>query len=1099
MQNYIYEDNIERQCCELCMDHNHYDHHYAGDPNNSKVPVWPGRKSTAEVLAMDTLRRKIRQLNHDATDIVGGLSDDELDKVVSCLTNYERLADPAKINHDMMDYLRNGISLPVKQRNGRKETRTIRLLDFQHPERNEFWVVNQLWLEGKHSPLRPDVVLYVNGIPLVTIELKNASVDVKQAYDDNLTRYRAELPELMAYNAFLVASNGTETRIGATYASWEFFFPWLKVDEDDSVNRKEIKDLRCSLDFAIFGLFRKDRLMDYVENFIMFYNGQTKICAENHQFLGVNQAFRRLQYLTSGKAPKEEQGKLGVFWHTQGSGKSFSMVFLARKTERKMTGDFTFLVITDREDLDDQIYRNFLHAGFMGEKEQCRPQSGEKLREMLGQNKRIVFSLIQKFRYPKGKAMPLLSARNDIIVFVDEAHRTQYKDLAENMRSGLPNARYLAFTGTPLFGSKELTNKWFGQTVSVYNFNDAIADGTTLSLTYRNHQPKVTNNNPTFSEDFAQILEDDNLTSDDEQKLQNEYAQQIEVLKRPARLDAVARDIAHNFWQRGYLGKGMVVSVDKFTAVRMYDLVTKYWEEEKIHVNTRLGKLDKKSDEFRLLHQVRQWMQSTKMAVVVSEEIGEEEKFAKEGLDITKHRKLMNSVDKEGRELEDRFKDDSDPFRLVFVCSMWLTGFDVPTLSTLYLDKPLAGHTLMQAIARANRRSSCEILGQKKNAGEIIAYSDIFSQLSHALKEYGHEGETTGHDSHEGDEPTVSPGPMDVEHIYALLEETIKGCQMWLRANLDIDLNVILQKKEPFDKIAEFDYYADKIVAKLEYKRQFYVYSNMIEALYDEARPDILSTGDRFVMAKVIVYLRKVVDNDVKDRDIESARRHIRHLLDMSIVPEDMVAEDCYEMSNEDKDRSIDLGKLDFGALRLAYKESPLKNIEVNDLQDFIAHKLEQMINVNSERKPFAERFQLIIEEYNAGSIASEQALKELLDYMHTLSEEDQRAAREGLTEEQLELFDILKKDKMTKDETIKVKNAAKDLLKAIQDNRKRLFPIDWFLDTQLKALFKDFIGKQLDKGLPQSYDKEIFTQKKERVYTVYLNKASQQGWMNSA
>ncbi|MGI6224556.1 MAG: type I restriction endonuclease subunit R [Prevotella sp.] len=1085
MQNYIYEDNIERQCCESCIDANHYDHHYCS--NNIHQPVvdaWPGRKSMNKVLNMPTLHRKVKQINGAATDKTEDLQDSEVEEAISYLTRYDQLADDKQINRTMMGYLQNGVEVKVMQRNGKRETRTLRFIDYQHPERNEFDVVNQLWIQGEKNILRPDVILYINGIPVVTIELKNASVDVKQAYDDNLTRYKEDLKELMHYNVFLVASNGIETRIGGTYSSWEFFFPWLRLNDGEKVDYKEIEELRSSLSCTIFGLFNKQNLTDYIQNFVMFYNGN-KICAKNHQFLGVNRAFERLRQLTENELPQSEHNKGGVFWHTQGSGKSFSMVFLARKVEQLLKGDFTFLVVTDREDLDDQIYRNFLHAGFMKKDYACRPKNSSQLRQMLIDNSRIIFTLIQKFRYDKGRQYPVLSDRNDIIVLVDEAHRTEYKDLAENMRTGLPNARFMAFTGTPLFGSKQMTNKWFGQTLTVYNFNDAIDDGTTVHLTYRNHQPQVENDNPTFDEDFAKILEDDNITEEDRRKLADQYAQQMEVLKRPARLDVIARDIAQHFHSRGYLGKGMVVSVDKFTTVRMYDLVSKYWQEEIQKVNKQLKKLQQHSTEWDELLQRRKWMQETQMAVVVSEEAGEEEKFAAEGLNIKPHRELMNWVDEDtGEELQDRFKKADDPLRLVFVCSMWLTGFDVPTLSTLYLDKPLTGHTLMQAIARANRRTDVTILGQKKTAGELIAYSDIFGQLRKAIKQYGGPKKS---DSDDNNTPEPAPNePKDVEHIYALLKQAIKDCLNWCQQTLDIDLRVIEQKHDTFSKIAEFDLYANAIIAKIEYRRQFYLYDNLIEGLYNEARPDIMQTGNQFDMAKIVSYLRKVIDNNAGKRNLESAKHRIRELLDMSIMPK--AAESRYAIN--DNDAEIDLSQLNLDDVKTAFKQSNIQNVEVEDLERFIQHKLTLMLDENVERVSFSERFQHIIDEYNAGARSSQETLDELLKFVKQMSQEEKRAAREGMTEEQLELFDILKKNKMSKEETVKVKAAAVSLLKSLYSNKEKLFPIDWYKDTQLKTKFLGFIGTQLDHTLPQSYDRRVFTEKRDKVYNVYLVKA---------
>lgn len=1087
MQKYVYESEIEQQCCERCIDGLKYDHHYEGNPNTVCVDGWPGRTSTEQVVDEYTLRRMVKEINRNETDRKEGLSDDEITEAVDHLLKYDSMADDQAINRRLLEMIQHGVTVKVKQASRKKEEHTIQFIDYKHSEKNRFWVVNQMWIKGDNGrTLRPDVILYVNGLPLVTIELKSADVDVKAAYDNNLTTYRKELRRLMHYNAFLVASNGIETRIGGTYSSWEFFFPWLRVDEGDKIDRKRIEEERCSLDYAIYGLFRKDRLTDYVQNFLMWYKG-VKICAENHQMLGVNAAFDRLRYLLSPKAPADEHNKLGVFWHTQGSGKSFSMVFLARKIESMLRGNFTFLIITDRDDLDDQIYRNFLHAGFMDKEYKCRPQSGQLLREMLQGNNRIVFSLIQKFRYDKGKSYPLLSDRSDILVFVDEAHRTQYKDLAENMRKGLPNARYLAFTGTPLFGSKALTNKWFGETVSAYTYDEAIADGTTVRLTYRNHQPEVENGNPTFSDDLAEILDNDNLTDEDKAKLSDNFATQMEVLKRPARLEVVAKDIAHHFHSRGYLGKGMVISVDKFTAVRMFDLVKKYWEEEIRKVNAELKHMQEGSEAFKEKKAERDWMRQTEMAVVVSEEKGENEKFDKEGLDIRPHRKLMNWFNPDtGEELQDRFKKDTDCLRLVFVCSMWLTGFDVPTLSTLYIDKPLAGHTLMQTMARANRKTDCLILGKRKEAGEIIAYSDIFSKLRNAIKMYGSPSDEDGTEGGNTDKEPEN-APMDVEHIYVLLEQSIKDCLNWLKETLDVDLNVITSRNDSFNKIGDFDIFADKIIGKVEYRRQFYLYDNLVEAFYNEARPDILSTGSRFEMAKVIAYLRKVVDNKAGDRNLSTSARRIRHLLDISVVPK--VAADGYTI-RKDLDKEIDLSKLNLDDIKFAFRESPIKNIELSDLENFIQHRLKIMIDQNSQRAPFADRYQKIIDEYNAGALSSQQVLDLLVDYIKSMNKEEQRSAREGLTEQQLELFDILKKDKMTAAETVKVKAAAKDLLDALKAHKKELFPIDWYRDTRLQTRFYAFIGDCLDKTLPESYGREIFSQKKNRVYQVYMNRA---------
>jgi len=294
------------------------------------------------------------------------------------------------------------------------------------------------------------------------------------------------------------------------------------------------------------GLCAPERLLDYIENFIIYHHETQKIIAQNHQFIGVNNAYESFQQ------HEEKQGKLGVFWHTQGSGKSFSMIFYVRKIFRKQTGNFTFVVITDRDDLDGQIYRNFLSTGTVKKNEAAQPKNSKEMRKFLGQNKRIVFTLIQKFRYAKGKKYPLLSGRDDIIVMVDEAHRTQYKSLAENMRAGLPKAQYLAFTGTPLLGRGRKTNAWFGDYVSEYNFQQSADDGATVPLFYEKRVPEVLIQNEDLSQEFYEILEDENLDEAQQEKLEKKFAQEIQVIKRDTRLETIARDIVFHFPRRGY-------------------------------------------------------------------------------------------------------------------------------------------------------------------------------------------------------------------------------------------------------------------------------------------------------------------------------------------------------------------------------------------------------------------------------------------------------------------------------------------------------------------------------------------------------------------
>lgn len=1091
MRYFIREDDIERELIDVCINELKYDNHF-----NCYTTDYLHRPSEREVLNLDVLRREIKRINKKETDRAEGLDESDINKAIDVLTDVDFHSDPKALNARLLSLIINGVKVQVLQANGRREQRTLQYIDWADAKSNQFDVVNQLWIQGDIYRLRPDVIIYVNGLPLITIELKDSNIPVKKAYDDNLTRYKAAIPKLMAYNAVLVASNALHTRVGATYADWTYFSPWFRSSEEDKINKEEIENEKISLDVMARSLLDKENFLNYIRNYILFYHGTTKICAKNHQFLGVNRAVDRYKYLTD--SPKEEdKGKMGVFWHTQGSGKSFSMVFLARYLKNRFPGNFTFLIITDREDLDDQIYRNFLHSGFMSADEDCRPKTSDRLRTMLGEDHRILFTLIQKFRYDKRKKYPILSERDDIIVFIDEAHRTQYKSLAENLRAGLPNAKYMAFTGTPLFGSKRLTNKWFGETVSEYNFSQAVEDEATVRLTYRNHLPEVQNENPTFSADFIRILEDEELDDNSRQKLEQEHAKELEILRRPSRLNKIADDIVNHIINRGYLGKAMVVSVDRFTAVKMYDLVSAKWQTKISEINHELSSMNPNSQDYLRLMKIREWMRTTDMAVVVSLNSGDEERFAAEGLNIIPHRDRMNDVNEEGQELQDLFRDETNPLRIVFVCSMWLTGFDSPMVSTLYVDKPLAGQNLMQTIARANRRCSIpDVLGREKNCGQIISYCNIFGSLKKAFATYGDaldDDEENGNGgSEQEDENSGTKAAMTLDELYAHLRETIKQCVDWCKT-FDVDLQKIIDLDKVFSKISLFDQYANVLINPIERKAQFMVYDNAISQLYDECLPEIISIKEEFVMAEVIHYLRRVMDNSVDRGSLDSARRRIKDLLNQSIVPKGDGDVETREYTIKEFGE-FDLSKLDISKLREQFGESKNKALEIPDLEDFIKGKLDAMLNQNSERRTFAEEFQLIIDRYNAGSIESEQAFQELIDILSRLTVEQQRAAHEGLTEEELEIFDILRKENLTKEDELKVKAASRDLLEKLKAKKEELFTIDWYKDSSKKSTFTIFVGKTLDNSLPTSYDRLTFQEKKEKLCDQLIVRAAQNG-----
>src|SRR5664280_379083 len=568
MPNFISEDQIERALVQKLEQLHGFDSLNCHTEDPEDMNDRSGRANKRDVILVDRVREAAVRLNPT-------IPSQTIENALERLLDRRQSMTLVAANHDVYNLLRDGIPVEFDNVKGQKQQEHVRLIDFNQADQNRYLAVTQLWIKGERGFRRPDVLLYVNGLPLVFIELKNSNVKLKNAFDDNVTNYKREIPQLFLTNAFCVLSNAIETKIGSITAEWEHFFSWLRAeDEKEKIDREQIKRKGTSLEGVISGLFPPQRLLDYAENFVLYYKDSQKIIAQNHQFLGVNRAYEAFL------RREELKGKLGVFWHTQGSGKSFSMIFFVRKIFRKQTGNFTFVVVTDRDDLDGQIYRNFLHTNTVTKAEAAQPKDSEEMRKFLGQNKRLVFTLIQKFRWEKGKKYPVLSDRDDIIVMVDEAHRTQYESLAENLRAGLPNAQYLAFTGTPLLGKERKTNQWFGEYVSEYNFRQSMDDGATVPLFYKKRVPQVLIQNDDLSEELAEVCEDENLDDAQQEKLENKFAQEIEVIKRDDRLDTIAEDIVYHFPRRGYLGKGMVVSLDKFTVVKMYDKVQRLWKEQ---------------------------------------------------------------------------------------------------------------------------------------------------------------------------------------------------------------------------------------------------------------------------------------------------------------------------------------------------------------------------------------------------------------------------------------------------------------------------------------------------------------------------------------
>ena len=651
------------------------------------------------------------------------------------------------------------------------------------------------------------------------------------------------------------------------------------------------------------------------------------------------------------------------------------------------------------------------------------------------------------------------------------------------MRTALPNANFVAFTGTPLLGTKRLTNQWFGDYVSEYNFAQSVEDGSTVPLFYSRRVPEVGLENDFLDDDVVDIIEEENLNEDETRLLENASSRILEVIKRDDRLDKVAQDIAYHFPRRGFLGKGMVVSVDKYTAVKMYDKVQHYWAIEKQNIMKERNTADTKEKRDQLTR-ILAYMNKVEMAVIISEENDEETKFAKQGLDITKHRAKMKEITPDGRDIEDRFKDPDDSLQLVFVCAMWLTGFDVKNLSTLYLDKPMKGHTLMQAIARANR------VYPEKPAGIIVDYVNVFKYMKKALTEYA-----------TGDDGTEFPAK-DIDQLISYIDGTIDEADSFL-VSLDIDLERIIADSNTLDQLDALRSAYDTIVAKDDDKEKFKVILNSLTNLYEASKPEIFEkhwSNDKFAP---LVYLHGLLYNTVNDEKVARARQKMNQILDGSVTASQEFVNYVREKPAQymiKGTKAIDLSKVDVEQLRKEIKVAKYKAIEINDLKEYIEQALEQMLNRNCTRTKFSERFKRIIDSYNAGGTENEDYYEQLVKLLEDLRQEDNRANTEGLTEEELEIFDLLiAGKKVTKDEEQKVKLSAKNLYKKLVDNRNNLLVVDWYKDEQPIAKLKYEVELSLNDDLPESYDKVSFDSKVSLLMNHFMDMAVQgYGWIGS-
>ncbi len=997
-----------------------------------------GRRSEHQVVLMRRLDAALRRLNP-------GLPDDAYAQAVDQIAMDRSKQIAVNANREVYRLLKDGVKVSVIDEHGEPTTETLRVIDWNDPRNNEFYLTSQMWVAGDMYRRRCDLVGFVNGLPLVFIELKKPSVPLKSAFDDNLRDYRGQsVPQLFHPNAFILLSNGSDTRVGTLTSAWEHFFDWKRVDDEAEVGK-------VSLERALRGLLEPVRLLDYIENFTVFEEGKgglIKKVAKNHQFLGVNKAIARLVELRAEAKP--ERKRLGVFWHTQGSGKSLSMVFFTQKVLRRVIGSCTFVIVTDREELDDQISKTFKNTGATT-REDVRATSAENLKELLRGNERYIFTLIQKFRTEAGQRYPVLSERSDVIVITDEAHRSQYDIFALNMRNALPNAGFLGFTGTPLIqGEEERTREVFGDYVSVYDFAKSIEDGATVPLYYENRIPEVQLTNQDLNSDLEALLEAAELDEAQEKKLEREFAREYHIITREDRLEAIARDIVAHFTGRGYRGKAMMICIDKATAVRMYDKVQAHWKTEIERMKAELATA--KGDAREVLIARIRLMETTDMAVVVSQEQNEVEDLRAKGLEITPHRQRLLKEN-----LGETFKDPDSNLRLVFVCAMWITGFDVPTCSTIYLDKPMRAHTLMQTIARANRVSP------GKESGLIVDYVGIFRALQKALAIYARP--TAGGEA--------SGDPIETKSLLvAALRQSLAEAQQFCEAR-GIDLPAIA-RSAGYERIGRIDDAIEAILHTEADKKHYLQLASRVARLFKAILPDPV-TNELAPLSILVAYLAATIKAKTDPPDISLAMGDVESLLN------DSIATEGYHIGPVTRPEAlINLSEIDFETLHQKFAEGH-KHTQAEKLRRLIEGKLAEMLRMNPSRLDFADKFQKLIEEYNAGSKNVEELFAELVKFARELTDEEKRGVSEGLSEEELALFDILTKPEpvLSKKEEAEVKKVCRELLDSLK--REKLV-LDWREKQQARAAVMQTLKLEM-RRLPEPYTRDIRTEKLARAY----------------
>ena len=953
-------------------------------------------RDNKEVLLLKNLKINLININKE-------IPESSIDYAIKKIQNFET-NDVFTNNKLFHKYLTEGIEV-TDFIDGKTVYHTVKLIDFDNIKNNEFLVVNQLEIVEDDIKKIPDVIVYVNGIPLVCMELKSTSreeVNIEDAYKQLMNYKEVHIPSLFYYNAFLVISDGVNTKAGTITAPFNRFMEWKKINIEDEVKDTLGVDYK-NLDTLLYGMFDKERFLDIIKNFILFIP-KGKILAQYHQYYGMKKA------IDSVINAVDNDGRAGVVWHTQGSGKSFSMTFLAGNLIKdKRLESPTILVITDRNDLDDQLYSTFCSASEFLRQEPIKCDSRADVKEILEGRKTggVVFSTIQKFEEETG----LLSDRKNIIVMVDEAHRTQYNldgkldintgeikyGYAKYLREALPNATYIAFTGTPIDNTDKSTYGVFGDLIDVYDMTQAVEDGATVKIYYESRLAKVKLDQSTMNlidKEYFNMQVKEDVESYTVEQSQKQMSRMEKIICDEDRIRQVVKDIISHYEERKtqVAGKAMIVAYSRTSAYLMYKEIIAQRPDYK-----------------------------NKVKMVMTTNNGDDKDMAK-----------LIGTKKDQKKREEEFRDLDSEFKIVIVVDMWLTGFDVPALDTMYIDKPMKAHNLMQAIARVNR------VFPGKSGGLVVDYIGLKRELFDALKTYSTRDQDKIQENEEAKKIALDILEILRNEFHSFDYEGFFGDSDKVRYELIRDG-------------AEF-------VQFMEHRKNLFMeQTKKLKDVY-KICTSLLSKREKeevsFFMA-IRSFIMKTTKKGVPD--LKEINERISKMLEDAILGDEVLvltkagSSETFDLLNQEN--------------MLKIKLMPQKNIAANILMRAMKDKVEQIKKKNIiVSRAFSEKLQQIIDRYNHRH--DEKDVYEVLEALVKFKEELFEAIESGdamdLTYEEKAFFDVLTADPevlsmMDDDILIKI---AKDLTKTVKEN---MCPA-WHERKQAQAKMRMKIKKLLKK-----------------------------------